>query len=179
MTPRRVLAAVQAAALALALAACTTPPRDPDGASVSGRLSVKVDAWQDQPARSVSAGFDLNGSPQQGQLSLTSPLGTVVARAEWSATGVKLTSSDGETRYDSLDTLTRDMLGESLPVAALFDWLRGRPWPGAPAEPRTGAGEAGFVQLGWSVQLERLGEGWVVAQRVAPPQVTVRARVEP
>lgn len=179
MTLRSLRAAWPAWLLAVALSACTTPPKAPDGESLSGRLAVKVDAYGDQPARSVSAGFDLSGTPEQGQLSLTSPLGTTVARAQWTPAGATLSTSDGETRYQNLDTLTRDMLGESLPVAALFDWLRGRPWPGAPAELRTAPAEAGFVQLGWSVQLGRLGEGWVVAQRAAPPQVTVRARVEP
>ena len=172
--------ALLAGAVAATLAACTTvaPPRPP-GDSLSGRLAVKVDADGVQPARSVSAGFELTGSSAAGRLNLTSPLGTVVARADWSPDDVRLITSDGEIRYGDLDTLTREMLGESLPVAALFDWLRGRPWPGAPSEPTAPPAEAGFDQLGWSVRLGRLSDGWVTAQRARAPKVTVRAQVEP
>jgi len=169
-----------AGAVAAALSACTTfKPPSPPGDTLSGRLAVKVDAEGGQPARSVSAGFELSGSSAAGRLNLTSPLGTVVARADWTPDDVRLVTSDGEVRYGDLDTLTREMLGESLPVAALFDWLRGRPWPGAPSEPTTPPTEIGFDQLGWSVRLGRLGEGWVTAQRARPPKVTVRAQVEP
>ena len=171
---------VAAAALAAVLAACATPPpQAPEGETVSGRLSVKVDADGTQPARSVSAGFELIGAGDRGRLNLTSPLGTVVARADWSPRDVRLITSDGETRYVDLDTLTREMLGESLPVAALFDWLRGRPWAGAPSQATVPPAEAGFDQLGWSVRLGRFDEGWVTALRTRAPQVTVRARVEP
>lgn len=169
-----------AAALAVALGGCATvTPPSPEGDSLSGRLAVKVDADGTQPARSVSAGFELIGSSSVGRLNLTSPLGTVMARADWSPNDVRLITSDGETRYGDLDTLTREMLGESLPVAALFDWLRGRPWPGAPSQFTTPPVEAGFDQLGWSVRLGRLGDGWVTAKRSRAPQVTVRAQVEP
>ena len=112
-------------------------------------------------------------------MSLTSPLGTMVAQADWSPEGARLVTSDGESRFGNLDELTREMLGESLPVAALFDWLRGRPWPGAPSQATTPPTEAGFDQLGWAVRLGRFGDGLVVAQRASPPQVTVRAQVDP
>jgi len=174
---RRLLCAATLAAL---LAACqTTPPVRPPGDSLSGRIAVKVDALGSQPARSVSAGFDLAGSGELGRLELTSPLGTMVARADWSAAGATLVTSDGESRYGDLDTLTREMLGETLPVAALFDWLRGRPWAGAPSTPTTPPQEPGFDQLGWAVRLGRFPDGWVVATRAQAPQVTVRAQVEP
>ena len=65
-------------------------------------------------------------------------------------------------------------LGESLPLAALPDWLAGRPWPGAPHTP----GEAGFVQLGWQVSLARRSEGWIEARRAAPPAVLVRVKLD-
>ena len=38
--------------------------------------------------------------------------------------------------------------------------------------------EAGFCQLGWQVTLARFDEGFVVAQRMDPPLVTVRARLD-
>ena len=70
------------------------------------------------------------------------------------------------------------MLGESLPVAALFDWLRGRPWPGAASTTTVAPADAGFEQLGWIVNLARFDESWVAARRDAAPTVTVRARID-
>ena len=116
-----------AAAAALVSACATVQPPAPPGDSLSGRLAVKVDASAGQPARSVTAGFELAGSPPAGRMSLTSPLGTMVAQADWSPEGARLVTSDGESRFGNLDELTREMLGESLPVAALFDWLRAGP----------------------------------------------------
>jgi outer membrane lipoprotein LolB len=169
-----------ATGVAALLSACSTlQPPTPPGDTLTGRLGVRVDALADQPARSVSAGFELTGSGPEGRLSLTSPLGTLVARADWSPAGARLVTSDGERRFGDLDALTREMLGESLPVTALFDWLRGRPWPGAPSRPTTPPAEAGFDQLGWAVRLGRFSDGLVTAQRSSLPQVTVRAQVEP
>lgn len=159
------------------LAGCTTvgQPAPIGSMTLSGKLSVRVDATAAMPARSESGNFELKGSPQSGQLNLSTPLGTVLAQARWNGQKAWLATSQGETAYRDLDTLTREMLGESLPVAALFDWLRGRPWPDAPS--RTSDG--GFEQLGWSIDLGRFGEGWISARRAQPPTVLVRARIDP
>jgi outer membrane lipoprotein LolB len=158
------------------LAGCTTLPNDaaPVGDSLSGRMAVRVEATPTAPAQSVSAGFELQGTPRVGRLNLSSPLGTVMAQARWADQRAWLVTPEGETAFDSLDAMTREMLGESLPVAALFDWLRGRPWGGAPSQ----SAERGFAQLGWAIDLARFDEGWVVAQRAQAPAVTVRARVD-
>lgn len=164
--------AALAAWVAAALLAGCAGLQPPDGAeALSGRLSVRVEG---DAQRSFNAVFDLVGSPEQGSLALSTPLGTQVAQADWSAGQVRLRSREGERVYPDLDALSEDALGERVPLAALFDWLRGRPWPGAAsmANPR------GFVQLGWDVDLSRYGEGWVVAERSAPPAVTVRARLD-
>ena len=161
------------------LAGCATlpPPVEPASSqTLAGRLTVKVDATPTTEARNVSAAFELQGSPQQGRLDLSTPLGTILAQARWAPGKVVLANSQGETRFADLDALTREVLGESLPVAALFDWLRGRPWPGAASKPNTGG--AGFTQLGWVVSLARLDEGWVAAQRDLAPAVTVRVKLD-
>jgi outer membrane lipoprotein LolB len=145
------------------------------GETISGKLSVRVDASAGSPARNESGNFELKGSPDNGQLNLSTPLGTVLAQARWSGRRAWLSTPQGETAYPDLDALTQEMLGERLPVAALFDWLRGRPWAGAPSR----TGPAGFQQLGWSVDLARFDQGWVSAQRVQAPVVTVRARMDP
>jgi outer membrane lipoprotein LolB len=172
---RSVLAA---GALAL-VAGCSTlsPPSGAPGETVSGKLSVHIDEYRGAPARSVSAAFDLRGSADQGQMQLTSPLGTVMAQARWRPGEVLLKTSDGEKRFPDLPSLADEVLGEPLPLGALFDWLRGRPWAGAPSQPLAPPA-AGFEQMGWTVALERLSEGWIVAKRSAPPVVTVRARLE-
>lgn len=168
---------VLAAAL---LAGCATAPRPPAGTddALAGRLSVKVDATPTSVARNVTATFDLQGNPQQGRLDLSTPLGTVLAQARWAPGKVALVTSQGETQFASLDDLTREVLGESLPVAALFDWLRGRPWPGAPSSPSASPAERGFGQLGWNVSLARFDEGWIAATRSQAPAVTVRAKLD-
>jgi outer membrane lipoprotein LolB len=161
--------------LALMLAACATPPRTPGtGDALAGRLSVRIDPHRDQPARNVSSAFELRGNADRGELVLTSPLGTTLAHARWAPGEAELQTSDGTQRFADLDSLAYEAFGETLPLAALFDWLRGRPWPAASSTMSDG----GFEQLGWSVSTARAAEGWVTATRNAPPAVTVRAKLE-
>ena len=155
---------------------CATP-QGPAGAPpelLSGRLSVRIAGQAD---RSVAAGFDLSGSAHEGQLLLSGPLGTTAARARWSPGHAVLESGGQTSHHAALDALATAALGEAIPIAALFDWLRGRAWAGAPATPRAD-GAAGFEQLGWQVSLARWADGWVEAVRAAPPVITVRARLE-
>jgi outer membrane lipoprotein LolB len=169
---RAAAGALLAAAL---LCGCATVGAPPDGASwTAGRMSVRIEAGATQGAQSMSAGFELRGSGESGELRLNSPLGTRLASARWSATDAVLITSDGERHFDTLDALSQQALGENLPLAALPDWLAGRPWSGAPHQ----AQNTGFEQLGWQVQLARKSEGWIEARRPAAPAVTVRIRLE-
>jgi outer membrane lipoprotein LolB len=165
-------AAGAAVTLALLGACATVPPPGPD--ALSGRLSVVVEADAQHPRRSLATQFELFGSAQRGQLRLNSPLGNTLAQASWQPAGAELQTSDGTTRYATLDAMAQQLLGEALPLAAIIDWLHGRPWAGAPSEPQAG----GFSQLGWTVDLSRRAEGWVIASRAAPPAVSVRARLD-
>jgi outer membrane lipoprotein LolB len=154
-------------------------PPNPDlaaGPALSGRLAVHVDATTASGARDVSAGFELLGDADIGQLSLTTPLGTMLAQARWAPGNVVLTTPQGRSRFADLDALTREVLGESVPVIALFDWLRGRPWPEAPTP--GGATSAGFEQLGWTVSLDRFDDALITARRDREPSVTVRAKLD-
>ena len=178
---RAVAAIVRASlvAAAVALAACTTIPQSPPSApreTLSGRLSIRVDADGATPARTLTAAFELNGSPRAGRLDLSTPLGSILAQARWSPDMVVLTTPQGERRFADLDELTREVLGESVPLAALFDWLQGRPWPGAPSTPAPAG--PGFAQLGWAVDLERFDDALVTARRDSPPPVTVRIKLD-
>ena len=144
-----------------------TPVRPPVGA---GRGRARRDA-----PRGVGR-VRAERQPAHGRLDLTTPLGNVLAQARWAPGTVVLKTPQGDDRFADLDALTREVLGESLPVAALFDWLRGRPWPGAPSSPTRRP--TGFEQLGWVVDLARFDEGWVAARACTPPVVTVRARLD-
>ncbi|MEO7152238.1 MAG: outer membrane lipoprotein LolB [Burkholderiaceae bacterium] len=162
------------------LGACATvpPPQDVSTTSLSGRLSVRVDATAQSAARNVSAAFELRGDDRQGQLDLSTPLGSVLAQARWAPGSVVLATPQGERSFGDLDALTREALGESVPVQALFDWLRGRPWPGAPSVASFAPAEPGFRQLGWTVNLARFDEAWIAAERDAAPAVQVRAKLD-
>ena len=166
---------------ALLLSACTVAPKGGESRgsdTLSGRFSVRVDGTDGVAARSITAAFELLGSANSGQLNLSTPLGSVLAQARWAPGQVVLVTPKGETNYPDLDALTREILGEGLPVAALFDWLRGRPWPGTVSTPTSAIGETGFEQLGWVVDLTRIDDSWVVARRERAPVVTLRAKLD-
>ena len=172
----RSLAAASWLGVLAVLAGCATQPLPAPGADppVSGRLSVRVDG--DTP-RAVSAAFELTGNADRGSLVLSGPLGTTAARARWAPGEAVLDGGGSQSRHADLDSLGQAALGEALPMAALFDWLRGRPWPGAPSQPRSDGG-TGFAQLGWQIDLSQWAAGTLQAVRSAPPAITVRARVE-
>ena len=173
----RLGAALFATVLAAGCATVPTPTAI-SGETLAGRMTVRVDATPSSDARSVTAAFELQGDARQGRLDLSTPLGTTLARARWMPGTVALVTPQGETRFENLDALTREVLGESVPVAALFDWLHGRPWPGAASVPTRPPAERGFAQLGWVVSLARFGEGWIAARREQAPAVTVRAKLD-
>jgi outer membrane lipoprotein LolB len=168
-------AAVLAAAL---LAGCATAPAPFETAGeevVSGRLALRIEASASEPRRAFSAAFELKGNADAGGLDLSTPLGSVIARARWKASEVALVTPQGTRSYPDLDSLTRDVLGEVVPLAALFDWLRGRPWPGAPS---VDASAAGFEQLGWRVDLTRFEQAAVAADHLAAPAMSVRVQLD-
>ncbi len=142
-----------ALALAALLGACTTPPRlppPPGEEAWNGRLALQIDS---QPPQSFSAGFDLRGTPSAGELQLTSPLGNTLAMVVWNRDGAELRQGGQVTRRGSLDELTTELSGTAVPVAALFDWLRGQP------------GQA----PGWLADLTRHADGRLTARRTEPP----------
>jgi outer membrane lipoprotein LolB len=144
------------AAFALALlAGCASPPRtagptDPVTGPWSGRLALQV---EDQASQSFSASFELKGTARSGELALFSPLGGTLAVLAWQP-GVATLNSNGQARqFDSVDSLVVHVTGSAIPVAALFDWLRGIDTP----------------VPGWRADLSQLADGRVAAKRLEPP----------
>lgn len=163
------------------LVACASVPQGPTpvaGETLAGRLAVRVEAAQGTAARSETAAFELQGDAQSGRLRLSTPLGSILAQARWAPGSVVLTTPQGERSFADLDALTREVLGESVPVVALFDWLRGRPWPEAASTASVAPAGPGFAQLGWSVSLASFDDGLVIARRERAPAVTVRAKLD-
>ncbi|MDB5873343.1 MAG: hypothetical protein JWQ07_2785 [Ramlibacter sp.] len=143
--------------LAFLAAGCASPPRatpTADGAAGpwSGRMALQVEGNQSQ---SFSAGFELKGNAQAGELTLSSPLGGTLAVLAW-APGSATLRSGGQTReFESVDALVAHATGSAIPVAALFDWLRGTP----------------TAVAGWQADLSLLGQGRLAARRTEPPPV--------
>ena len=146
---RRVLAL--ALSCTLLAAGCASPRmiRVDDKAYWSGRMAIQV---LKNPPESLSAGFELQGSAQAGEMVLLSPIGTTLARLEWTPQGARLTQGQQQVDSPNLQRLGARLTGTELPIAALFEWLAGRPAE-AP---------------GWQVDLSAHAQGRISAVRREP-----------
>ena len=136
---------------ALLTAGCATPRMTPVDANAywSGRMAIQV---LKDPPESLSAGFELQGSAQAGEMVLLSPIGTTLARLEWTPQGARLAQGQQQVESSSLQRLGARLTGTELPIAALFEWLAGRPAE-AP---------------GWQVDLSAHAQGRISAERREP-----------
>jgi outer membrane lipoprotein LolB len=165
MSLRTVRRAAGAFVLSCVLAACATAPKPPAGATAemgpwAGRLALSV---QDKPGESFAGAFELKGNPERGELELLSPLGGTLGLLQWEPGKARLRSSSRTTEYESLDALVTQVAGTSIPVAALFDWLRGVATP----------------VPGWKPDLTQLAQGRISAVRTNPlPQADLRVILE-
>lgn len=139
----------------------TTPPLETSTNEAArqrvwqGRIGVKVAS---NPPQAFSAHFELSGTSEEGNLSLSTPLGTSVARMHWDATGASLRSSEESRQFASADAMLQHSLGAAPPLSALFAWL---------------AGEDAAVP-GWDVQLQDLAAGRIHARQTkATPGVDI------
>ena len=152
-------------AFAVLLAGCAspTPVIHTPGQPVtqwSGRLALRIDA---DSVQSFSAGFELKGNAQAGQLSLYSPLGATIAQMAWTPGDARLRWDGKERTFDSMDALTLQATGTELPVVSIFQWLAGE----------------NVSTAGWQADLRELPKGRIFARRSAPlPSVEMRLVLE-
>ena len=143
-------------ALAFAvLVGCASPPKTaaPADAALgpwSGRMALQV---KDQPSQSFAAGFELKGNAQAGELALFTPVGSTLALLAWAPGSATLRSNGQVREFGSVEALVQQATGAPIPVAALFDWLRGIDTPVA----------------GWRADLSQLAQGRLAAVRLEPP----------
>ena len=153
---RRAVLGLLACAMLL-VAGCAQPARAPQADDVSmgvwrGRLAVQV---EDNPSQSFSAGFELKGRPEAGELMLYNPFGGTVAALSWAPGSATLRSASEVRQFESIDALVTGATGTAIPVASLFDWLSGN----------------NTTVNGWEADLSQLAQGRLHARRVAPPPV--------
>jgi len=157
---RRVLGL--AMACTLLVVGCATPRMVPldDKAYWSGRMAIQV---LKNPPESLSAGFELQGSALAGEMVLLSPIGTTLARLEWTPQGARLAQGQQQMESPSLQRLGARLTGTELPIAAMFEWLAGRPAE-AP---------------GWQVDLSAHAQGRISAERREPaPSALLRIALD-
>jgi outer membrane lipoprotein LolB len=139
-------------AAVLLVAGCAAPrPPVPAGVQVwTGRLALTV---EQQASQSFSASFELKGAPEAGELTLFTPLGGTAAVLSWSPGTATMRSGNDVRQFASLEALAQEATGAPLPIAALFDWLAGKPTPVA----------------GWEADVTQVADGRLRARRTAPP----------
>lgn len=156
----------------LALAACSSvhPTKPQPGSQAGagypgylgywqGKLAVKV---YSNPAKALVANFELQGKPAEGELTLTSPLGTTLATLQWNANAAWLRANGEVQSFASMDALALQLTGTELPIASMFAWLQGHKQSAA----------------GWQVDLSALPQGRIHARHVEPVQAELTIILE-
>ncbi len=121
-----------AAALSAAVAGCaTTGPRSTavvapysEKIELNGRLSINYS--HDGKKESSTVNYDWQQDKDNTNITLISPTGQTVAVIKVTPRSATLTQSDKQPQTaPDIDTLTRQMLGWTLPVGGLREWLQG------------------------------------------------------
>jgi len=152
-----------ALALIVGLAACRSLPAPALlEHRYAGRFSLAVlhhAPDQDGRREAYSGRFALQVGAQALALDLVSPLGATIARFETDPHEARLLVPDaGGVRVErgsDAQALSERVLGWSLPVAGMPDWVQGRPVPSRPFQPLPGEGaQQRFEQDGWAVTVD-------------------------
>jgi len=157
-------------ALLVVLTACGTVPRhvavdttNPEAIGHwEGRLTLRIEK---NPPEQFSTSFEMTGRPEQGQLSLLSPLGTTMAMVRWNPQGANLLQGSEVQSFASMDELTLRLTGAALPLPQLMAWLD-----------RTGP-----PVNGWQINAQALKSGRrVMAERQQPmPALQLTVLLDP
>lgn len=142
--------------LALTAGCATTPPGIPSDAifplpanwTLQGRIGIQAGE------QSLSGQIHWQHSVETDEVLLTSPLGQGVARIVRDVDGVALEVPNQPTRRaPDAESLTREALGYTLPVAGLAWWMQARPDPDSTFEAtRDDAGRlTQLKQHGWVI----------------------------
>lgn len=122
----------------------------------SGRISLQI---QSEPVQAFFAGFELRGQADNGELTLISPLGSILGVMRWTPLDATLEQGGNIRRFLSADELLVQTTGAAVPVATLFDWLSGK----------------NTTTPGWAADLSQQGAGRITAQRTEPmPPASLR-----
>jgi outer membrane lipoprotein LolB len=158
----RGLAAAAVVALLAGCAAVTLAPRDSQPFDLLGRILVTYSGG------ALTANLRWVHDSAEDQIWLMTPTGQTLAYIVDSSQGATLTRADQrEYRASSVEGLTRQALGWSLPLSLLQYWVRGRPAPGAAASAlERGADDRllAFTQNGWHVAITYYSEGEMSAR---------------
>lgn len=115
----------------------------------AGRISLKVAS---EPPQAFFAAFELKGRADNGELTLISPLGSILGIMRWSTAEAVLQQGNSIKRFASTDDLLQQATGAAVPISALFDWLAGVDTP----------------TPGWVADLSEQPNGRITATRASP-----------
>ena len=122
----------------------------------AGRISMQV---QSDPVQAFFAGFELKGQADIGELTLISPLGSILGVIRWTPTEATLDQGGSVQRFATTNELLAQATGAAVPISALFDWLGGK----------------NTTAPGWTADLSQRVNGRITAQRTEPsPQANLR-----
>ena len=122
----------------------------------AGRISMQV---QSDPVQAFFAGFELKGQADTGELTLISPLGSILGVMRWTPTEATLDQGGNIQRFATTNELLAQATGAAVPISALFDWLGGK----------------NTTVPGWIADLSQRVNGRITAQRTEPsPQANLR-----
>jgi len=166
--PSRMASCLAAVLLAALVCACSSlPPVPGSERNYAGRFSLAVTrsgAGLQEQRNAWSGRFSLAVGARSMTLDLVSPLGATIARFETDRNEARLlVPSNGGLRVErgaDAQSLAERVLGWSLPIAGMPDWVEGRPARDRPyrALSADGASER-FEQDGWAVTIEPARSG--------------------
>jgi outer membrane lipoprotein LolB len=136
------------------IAGCASPSRAPGSFNLNsnqwqGRLALRVAST---PPQAFSSDFDLQGNAVNGSLTLSTTLGSTLARMQWAPGFATLYTGGESAQFESLSALVHHVTGTDIPIDALFRWLQGEDTDTS----------------GWKTDFANLAQGRLTARHAAP-----------